>query len=112
MAGDHVAAQRIADLERPLEVDAAPRLEVPQRRQRERLRAEVGAEVPERALDDGQTNAVDGDARADRHRLDTQVADDDQAHERPLIQLNALDRLDDTQRFDDSREHGYLLQGI
>ena len=34
-----------------------------------------------------------------------EVGDDDQAHDRPLIQLNALDRLDDAERFDDSREH-------
>ena len=48
VAGDQVAAQRIAQPQRTLEVDASARLERPERRERQGLRAEVGGE-PSRA---------------------------------------------------------------
>jgi hypothetical protein len=46
VAEHHVAAQRIADLEGPFQVDPVARLERSQRRQRQRLRAQVGGECP------------------------------------------------------------------
>src|SRR5262245_12856005 len=86
-------------------MDAAAGLEAAQGGERERLRAEVGGEMPDGTRDDGQADAVDRDARADRKRLDVEIRDHNQAHHRRLIELYAPDRFDDAERFDDAREH-------
>ena len=111
MAGDQVAAKRVAEPQRPLEVNARAGLESTQGGQHQRLRAEIGRELPDRALDDGEAHAVDGDAGANRETCDVE----DRPHHQPYgrwlwlspraIGLRPSDRLDGPFAFDDSREH-------
>ena len=88
---DHVAAQRVAQLQRPLEVDAAPGSSAPSVVSASVSGPRSAANRPARALDDRQADAVDGDAGAERQRLDGEVGDDDQARDRRLLGSSAID---------------------
>jgi len=105
VAGDQVAAQRVAEPQRALEVNTVARLQGPERGQRQRLGAEVRGEVSDRVFDDGQADAVDRDAGAQRQRLDRELGPDHQAHDSRLLQLDALDRFDYAEAFNNAGEH-------
>src|SRR5690606_9403837 len=66
VAGDEVAVERVAQGERRLEVDAHAGRETAERRDGQRRGRNVGRERLARRLDDRETHAVDGDARAER----------------------------------------------
>src|ERR1700722_1045715 len=68
MAADHMAAELVADLQRPLEVDAPPRPPLPERRDCKRLGAEVESErrtfTPRLDANNGEARARIGDRSA------------------------------------------------
>src|SRR5580692_5605732 len=65
MAAHHMAAELIADLQRPLEVDMSPRPPLPERRDGKRLGAEVESErrtfTPRLDTNHGEARARIGD---------------------------------------------------
>src|SRR2546429_51842 len=97
MALHDVAAQTVAELERPLDVQATAERQPAERRARERLRRDVGHEPRPRAAHDGQAGAVDRDALAEGKPRERPRRGDRET--RPgtarLAPLEAARRLDD-----------------
>ncbi len=105
-----MAAERVARLERGLEVDLRAGLQVAERGQRQGLARDVGGEAAWRDLERRQAAAADADAVAiddARHRQRGHV--DPQAH----VAAARLERTDGADVADDPGEHvtGLLAAG-
>src|SRR5262249_38503946 len=96
-----VSAEPVAQSERPLEVDARPRTEGPERRPAERLRRELDREAPPAAARDREAGPVDRDALAELQPRQRPCGREGDAAAPAL----RLDPLDPGGRLDDAREH-------
>src|SRR5262249_49324168 len=92
-----VAAERVADAERRLEVHAAAGLETPERRPRERLGDDVEREPSLVALHDGEADAGDRDGVTDRRGGRRLARGDDQP--------GAVEGVDRAELANDAGEH-------
>src|SRR5690606_9626804 len=100
---DDMPVERIAGLERRLEIDACADGETAERGHRQRLAGDIRGEAPGRDLDRRETHAVDRDAAAERERADRGIAElDDEA----LIAAEIRARGHAAATFHQPREHG------
>src|SRR5690606_7050944 len=106
VAQDQVTVERIAELERRLEIHARAGLEPAERGHRERGRRNVCGKPVRAELDRREASAVHRDARADLERSQRDAGRAD--HETPVgAEVRALD--DEPYAFDDAREQRGLL---